>query len=54
MRLVIDTNVIVSPLVNDEFAEDSLLFLKFTIFSWISIRFSVSEISGALCDVVPS
>ncbi len=28
MRLVIDTNVIVSPLVDDEFAEESLLFLK--------------------------
>jgi len=25
---VIDTNVVVSPLVDDEFAEDSLLFLK--------------------------
>ncbi len=28
MRLVIDTNVIVSPLADDEFAEDSLLSLK--------------------------
>ena len=28
MRLVIDTNIVVSPLVDDEFAEDSLLFLK--------------------------
>lgn len=28
MKLMIDTNIIVSPLVDDEFAEESILFLK--------------------------